>query len=110
MEGAGCVLSVQTMKNMYQSRVSEEPSWLVPLACGTVSSTCGQLASYPLSLVRTRLQAQSECLPGTLPLILKGISVSHTMHLYHSCIVRDMLYTSLSSCPCGGRWFRKGCW
>ena len=32
---------------------------LVPLACGTVSSTCGQLASYPLSLVRTRLQAQS---------------------------------------------------
>ena len=33
---------------------------LVPLACGTISSTCGQLASYPLSLVRTRLQAQSE--------------------------------------------------
>jgi len=30
----------------------------VLLACGTVSSTCGQLASYPFSLVRTRLQAQ----------------------------------------------------
>ena len=29
---AGCVLSMQTMKNIYQSRVSEEPSWLVPLA------------------------------------------------------------------------------
>ena len=31
---------------------------LVPLACGTVSSTCGQLVSYPLALVRTQMQAQ----------------------------------------------------
>jgi solute carrier family 25 phosphate transporter 23/24/25/41 len=58
---AGIDLAVyETLKNMYQSHVSQEPSWLVPLACGTVSSTCGQLASYPLSLVRTRLQAQSK--------------------------------------------------
>ena len=53
-------LSLQTLKNMYLTRHEEEdPGVLVPLACGTVSSTCGQLASYPLSLVRTRLQAQS---------------------------------------------------
>jgi len=31
---------------------------MVFLACGTISSSCGQLASYPLALVRTRLQAQ----------------------------------------------------
>ena len=37
-----------------------EPGVLIPLACGTVSSTCGQLVSYPLSLLRTRLQAQSK--------------------------------------------------
>ena len=49
----------QTLKNMYQTSVSEEAGWMAPLACGTVSSTCGQLASYPLALVRTRLQAQS---------------------------------------------------
>lgn len=36
----------------------EDPGILVLLACGTASSTCGQLASYPLALVRTKLQAQ----------------------------------------------------
>jgi len=40
----------------------EDPGVLVLLGCGTVSSTCGQLASYPLALVRTRLQAAGLCL------------------------------------------------
>lgn len=58
---AGIDLAVyETIKNFYLSRHdSEDPGVLVPLACGTISSTCGQLASYPLSLIRTRLQAQS---------------------------------------------------
>jgi solute carrier family 25 phosphate transporter 23/24/25/41 len=34
------------------------PSPLVPLVCGAVSSTTGQIVSYPLQLVRTRLQSQ----------------------------------------------------
>ena len=38
----------------------QDPGVLVPLACGALSSSCGQLASYPLALVRTRLQAQSK--------------------------------------------------
>jgi solute carrier family 25 phosphate transporter 23/24/25/41 len=33
------------------------PGVLLLLACGTISSTCGQLVSYPLALIRTRLQA-----------------------------------------------------
>nr|XP_058919930.1 LOW QUALITY PROTEIN: calcium-binding mitochondrial carrier protein SCaMC-2-like [Kogia breviceps] len=38
---------------------STHPSAFVLLACGTVSRACGQLASYPLALVRTRMQAQA---------------------------------------------------
>ncbi|EDO32185.1 predicted protein [Nematostella vectensis] len=60
---AGIDLAVyETLKNFYlnyHKNQSADPGVLVLLACGTASSTCGQLASYPLSLVRTRLQAQA---------------------------------------------------
>ncbi|CAN9512725.1 unnamed protein product [Ophioblennius macclurei] len=60
---AGIDLAVyETLKNSYLQQYSPsggEPSVLVLLACGTVSSTCGQLASYPLALIRTRMQAQA---------------------------------------------------
>ena len=39
----------------------QDPGIVALLLCGTVSSTCGQLASYPLALIRTKLQAQSKC-------------------------------------------------
>ncbi|XP_016524602.1 calcium-binding mitochondrial carrier protein SCaMC-2-A [Poecilia formosa] len=60
---AGIDLAVyETLKNGYLQQYganSTDPGILVLLACGTVSSTCGQLASYPLALVRTRMQAQA---------------------------------------------------
>ena len=45
---------------MYTARQVDDkpPSVFVLLGCGTISSTCGQLATYPLALIRTRLQAQ----------------------------------------------------
>lgn len=58
---ADLVRSLQTLKNYYLHNYGGggvDPGVLVLLACGTVSSTCGQLASYPLALVRTRMQAQ----------------------------------------------------
>nr|ACB45665.1 mitochondrial solute carrier family 25 member 25 isoform O [Osmerus mordax] len=60
---AGIDLAVyETLKNSWLQKYgtnSTDPGILVLLACGTVSSTCGQLASYPLALVRTRMQAQA---------------------------------------------------
>ncbi|KAK2703411.1 mitochondrial adenyl nucleotide antiporter SLC25A23-like [Artemia franciscana] len=49
----------------------DSPSVIVLLSCGMVSSTIGQLVSYPLALVRTRLQAAAAlntvCPNGTPP-------------------------------------------
>lgn len=59
---AGIDLAIyETLKKTYIRRHPEEtdPGILVLLGCGTASSSCGQLASYPLALVRTRLQAQA---------------------------------------------------
>lgn len=53
----------QSLKNAwlsYHTKDSANPGVLVLVACGTISSTCGQLASYPLALVRTRMQAQGK--------------------------------------------------
>lgn len=57
------ILSQQTLKNAWLSRYAKDtanPGVLVLVGCGTISSTCGQLASYPLALIRTRMQAQGE--------------------------------------------------
>ncbi|XP_053185543.1 calcium-binding mitochondrial carrier protein SCaMC-1-like isoform X2 [Scomber japonicus] len=60
---AGIDLAVyETLKNAwlsYHPKDSANPGVLVLVGCGTISSTCGQLASYPLALVRTRMQAQA---------------------------------------------------
>ncbi|XP_067452393.1 mitochondrial adenyl nucleotide antiporter SLC25A24 [Thunnus thynnus] len=72
---AGIDLAVyESLKNVWLARYAKDtanPGILVLLGCGTVSSTCGQLASYPLALIRTRMQAQasmegSEQLPMNL--------------------------------------------
>ncbi|KAF4076564.1 hypothetical protein AMELA_G00216420 [Ameiurus melas] len=60
---AGIDLAVyESLKNAWlahYARDTANPGVLILLGCGTVSSTCGQLASYPLALVRTRMQAQA---------------------------------------------------
>ncbi|KAI6652772.1 Calcium-binding mitochondrial carrier protein SCaMC-1 isoform X2 [Oopsacas minuta] len=60
---AGIDLTIyETSKNEYLKRYHPnshgDPGVFLPVACGTFSCTCGQLCCYPLSLVRTRLQAR----------------------------------------------------
>ncbi|KAJ8981203.1 hypothetical protein NQ317_014847 [Molorchus minor] len=58
---AGIDLAVyETLKRKYFMTHSsnEQPSFWMLLACGSASSTLGQMCSYPLALIRTRLQAQ----------------------------------------------------
>lgn len=58
---AGIDLAVyETLKRKYLMTHSsnEQPSFWMLLACGSASSTLGQMCSYPLALIRTRLQAQ----------------------------------------------------
>ncbi|XP_014209803.1 calcium-binding mitochondrial carrier protein SCaMC-3 isoform X2 [Copidosoma floridanum] len=58
---AGIDLAVyETLKNHYlrTHAKDEQPSIGLLIFCGSASSTAGQVCSYPLALVRTRLQAQ----------------------------------------------------
>ncbi|CAO2599786.1 Calcium-binding mitochondrial carrier protein SCaMC-1, partial [Lemmus lemmus] len=61
---AGIDLAVYELLKTYWldnfAKDSVNPGVMVLLGCGALSSTCGQLASYPLALVRTRMQAQGE--------------------------------------------------
>jgi len=60
---AGIDLAVyETLKGYCVEKYVEEnksPNALVLLSCGTFSSCCGQLAAYPLALIRTKLQSQA---------------------------------------------------
>ncbi|XP_030641776.1 calcium-binding mitochondrial carrier protein SCaMC-2-B isoform X4 [Chanos chanos] len=73
---AGIDLAVyETLKNSWLQRCatdSADPGVFVLLACGTISSTCGQLASYPLALVRTRMQAQAS-VEGSPQMTMTGL-------------------------------------
>lgn len=75
---AGIDLAIyETLKKSYMEQYSDgrNPSVLAIIACGAFSSSCGQLASYPLALVRTRLQAQVIA-PGVVhntPITMSGL-------------------------------------
>ncbi|CAK5058472.1 unnamed protein product [Meloidogyne enterolobii] len=70
---AGIDLTVyETIKNwwIYRHPQVSEPGVIAVISCGVISSTCGQILTYPLALVRTRLQALN--LINDQPTTMKG--------------------------------------
>ncbi|KAF4021536.1 hypothetical protein G4228_013587 [Cervus hanglu yarkandensis] len=60
---AGIDLCVyEHLKNRWleQHTSSLDPGIVILLGCSTLSHACGQMASFPLNLIRTRMQAQGE--------------------------------------------------
>ena len=46
-----------SLRDAYTNKIYKEPTPSALLACGAISSICGQTISYPLVVIRTRLQA-----------------------------------------------------
>ncbi|KAM7418755.1 hypothetical protein PAMA_016062 [Pampus argenteus] len=70
---AGIDLAVyETLKFAWlnRNRGLADPGVTVLVGCGAISSTCGQLASYPLALIRTRMQAQASVRGAPKPSML----------------------------------------
>jgi len=63
------------LKTLYASRMQHDPGVLTLLCCGAISSTSGQLVSYPLDLVRRRLQVQGIAGYGRLEEYSGGMDV-----------------------------------
>ncbi|XP_048219389.1 calcium-binding mitochondrial carrier protein SCaMC-1-like [Perognathus longimembris pacificus] len=69
---AGLDLAVyELLKNYWLEHFSQKsvnPGIMILLACSTLSHTCGQLASFPLHLLRTRMQADALVDKETVPM------------------------------------------
>ncbi|XP_036952816.1 calcium-binding mitochondrial carrier protein SCaMC-3-like isoform X1 [Acanthopagrus latus] len=80
---AGIDLAVyETLKFSWlnRNRGLADPGVMVLVGCGAVSSTCGQLASYPLALIRTRMQAQVS---------VKGAPKPSMLALLHNIVTQE---------------------
>uniref|UniRef100_UPI0037E993CC mitochondrial adenyl nucleotide antiporter SLC25A24 isoform X1 n=3 Tax=Semicossyphus pulcher TaxID=241346 RepID=UPI0037E993CC len=80
---AGIDLAVyETLKFTWlnRNRGLADPGVMVLVGCGAVSSTCGQLASYPLALIRTRMQAQAS---------IKGAPKPSMLALIHNIVTKE---------------------
>ncbi|KAM6167224.1 mitochondrial carrier protein SCaMC-3L [Erethizon dorsatum] len=81
-------------------RDMEDPSGLVNLSSVTLSTTCGQMASYPLTLVRTRMQAQ-DTVEGSNP-TMSGVFRQILAEQGWRGLYRGMTPTLLKVLPAGG--------
>uniref|UniRef100_G3UNG8 Solute carrier family 25 member 41 n=1 Tax=Loxodonta africana TaxID=9785 RepID=G3UNG8_LOXAF len=92
----------EMMRCLWQKsgRDMEDPSGLVSLSSVTLSTTCGQMASYPLTLVRTRMQAQ-DTVEGSNPTMC-GVFQRILAQQGLPGLYRGMTPTLLKVLPAGG--------
>ncbi|XP_070642097.1 mitochondrial adenyl nucleotide antiporter SLC25A24-like isoform X2 [Bos indicus] len=67
-----CIYPMEHLKNHWlehHARGSLDPGIAILLGCSTLSNACGQMASFPLNLIRTRMQAQALEEKGTTSMI-----------------------------------------
>ncbi|XP_074237417.1 mitochondrial adenyl nucleotide antiporter SLC25A24-like [Saimiri boliviensis] len=57
---------------------SVNPGIMILLGCSTLSNTCGQLASFPLNLIRTRMQASALVEKGKITSMIQLIQEIYT--------------------------------
>lgn len=69
-------------QNYAMHQHKQENNVLVFLACGAVSSMCGQLASYPLALVRTRLQVPFSLVVAVIGVLNNASGVRINIYIY----------------------------
>ena len=50
--------TLNTIKDIYTDRIGKEPSSVILMGCGAISSMMGHCVTYPMALARTRLQNQ----------------------------------------------------
>ncbi|XP_006866071.1 PREDICTED: calcium-binding mitochondrial carrier protein SCaMC-1-like [Chrysochloris asiatica] len=71
----------ELLKNYWLEHYAEDsvdPGIMILLGCCTLSNTCGQLASFPLNLIRTRMQTQALVKGGPTPSMIHLIQ-----EIYH---------------------------
>ncbi|XP_059107726.1 mitochondrial carrier protein SCaMC-3L isoform X2 [Peromyscus eremicus] len=92
----------ELLRSLWQTsgRDMTDPSGLVSLSSVTLSTTCGQMASYPLTLVRTRMQAQ-DTVEGSNPTML-GVFRRILSQQGWPGLYRGMTPTLLKVLPAGG--------
>jgi probable calcium-binding mitochondrial carrier CBG00135 len=92
------ILFKKIKKQYINTRIKdEEPEMIVYLMCGLLSSSCGQLATYPFSLVRTRLQANTNKPEETMRSAFKKIMLEEGIIGFYRGIMPNFIKVAPSA-------------
>lgn len=98
---AGIDLAVyETLKRAYLKQHEKDKGRKLPpneaqvyilLSCGAISSSCGQLVSYPLALLRTKLQAMNGDSSYSMSILIRQIYDKEGIRGFYRGIVPNFM-------------------